>query len=128
CLELQRPASRPSHPCPASHRISTKPRFIPEIDLRAIAFGRSHNARIRVPLPSRDRCRIALIGAHQWLLWCQPQVGEQLADRGAAERDPEPIGNQLGDNETRPQAKIKAVLAGVLAVDPTKYLTLLRAR
>src|SRR5262249_57522482 len=54
-------------PCPASHRISTKPRFIPEIDLRAIAFGRSHNARIPIPLPIPARFQTLLLTAHPYL-------------------------------------------------------------
>src|SRR5262249_41009296 len=47
---------------------------------RALAFRGCGNAWIGFPLPCFDRFRVALIGAHQRLLWCQPHVGEQLAD------------------------------------------------
>src|SRR5262244_1746344 len=115
-------------PGSALHRIGTKARFIPEVDLRAHAFGRCRNARIDVALPSLDRCRVTLIGTPERLLGRQSQVGKQLADRGEAQSDAEPVGNQLANYEARPQTKIKSVLTRILTIDPTKYLPLLRFR
>src|SRR5262249_9193328 len=115
-------------PGSALHRIGTKARFIPEVDLCAHTFGRGSNARIDVALPSLDRCRVALIGTPERLLGRQSQVGEQLADRSEAQSDAEPVGNQLANNEARPQTKIKSILTWVPTIDPTKYLLLLRSR
>ena len=113
-------------PSAALHRIGTKTGFIPEINLRSQPFGPCRKARIGGALPGLDRCRVALIGAHQRLLRRQSQIGKQLAHRGEAQLYAKPVSNQFSNDLTRPQTKIKTILTRILAVDPTKDLPFLR--
>ena len=112
-------------PGPALHRIGTKAGFIPKIDLRPTTFGPRRNARIAIALPGLYRRRVALVSAHQRLLWRQPQNGQQLANRGQAEFYAELVSNQLGNQLACPQAKIKPILTRIPAVHPSQYLSCL---
>jgi hypothetical protein len=72
--------------------------------------------------------RIALVGALQWLLWGQAQIGQQSADGSEPQADSEFLLDQRGRNLAGPQPEVQAVLPGVFAVDPAKHLRLLRGR
>jgi len=110
-------------PCTASAR---KPEFVPEINLRTKPFGPCRKARIGVALPCFNRGRVAFVGAHQRFLrrpipsrraTCRPR-------RGSVSRQTARPANSA-TTLTRPQTKIKTILARVLAIDPTKRLVVL---
>jgi hypothetical protein len=110
------------------HGIGAKSRLIPEEHFSAACFRLACNRRIGLAPPPLDRIGIALIGALQRLLRCQAELGQQGAHSGQAKPDTELPFDQLRHNGSRPQAEIQTVLAGVLAVDPTKHLPFLARR
>src|SRR6266852_3921921 len=112
-------------PTPSLYRIGTEAGFVPEIYLRTPLFCPPRNTWIGVVLPRFDGGRIALVSPRQRLLWRQSELRQQLPDRCHAQTRAEFVCNQLAHHLSCPQAKIKAMLARVLAVDPTKKLLLL---
>ncbi len=102
--------------------------FIKEEDRRADALGPGAQAGEHHRFPALDGRGIALIRAPQRFLWRDVQLGEQAPDRRHAHPYFEPLLNQGRHNLAGPQTKVEAVLARVLASDPSTNLELLSRR
>ena len=108
------------------HGVGAKSGLVPEEHFGALCLRFAGNGRIGFALPSLDGLRIALIGALQRLLRCQPQLRQQLTHRAHPEMNAKLLLDQFRHNVARPQAKVQAVLARVAPIDPAKHLPLLR--
>ena len=118
----------PQAPRPPKPLVGAHPGFVEEEDLRAHARGPGAQAREYRHLPGRDRRGIPLVGAPQGFLGRDVQLGEEAPDRRHARPHAELLRDQRRHNLARPQAKIEAVLARGLAIDPAPDLELLARR
>src|ERR1700674_399953 len=115
-------------PSAPQNLIRTYPRFVEKENLRPAAFGSRPQLRKLPPLPMLDRHRVALVGSPQRLLRRDVKFSQQPSHRRHTQLHSEPLRDQRRDDLPRPQPEVKAVLPGILAVNPMPHLQLLRRR
>ena len=104
----------------AMHGIGTKAGLVPETDFSARHFGLLGDSWKGIALPALNGLWIALIGSLQWLLRRQVEFGKQTACRGHAQADVEFLENELADDISCPQTKIKTIPVSYTHLDVYK--------
>src|SRR6266853_662807 len=107
---------------PAQIGFGAKARLVQKEDRGPVLAGPPPQARVVPRQPLLDRLRIAFVGPPQRPLRGNLQTGQQAPHGRELQADAKLFLDELRDDPPRPQTKVEAMLARILAENPPAHL------